>query len=397
MPAVHRKDMAGGRQDHLVALGQQHCLQHIDELRDVCHDDGIAMVVEDVQVDRRHQGVPHRVLLVEEPGVGSRLDIVPGAPLVDAQTDGPALGKAADNAAVVFHQFLHPQRLVQRGVVGVAVKVGGAALVLPVRAGDGVVVQADGVDTLAGALHHGAGPVVVVHIGARGDLVGHKAGIVGAQIGRILAAEVGVVFGAHRAAAAPGLVADAPVPHTEGRFAAVAATQVRHRRDAGHIAVFHPVGELLHGAAAHIAGQVGFAAELFAEAEELVGAEGVVLGHAAPVGVDDGLALAAGADAVPPVVGIGKAAARPAQHRDVQRFQRLQDGGAQRAVLVSDTAVDAAAQMFGKLSVDRFADRARRACGVDNQIGHDGAPFSVGSSGWRTGPVQPAHRPPVCG
>ena len=160
---------------------------------------------------------------------------------------------------MVFHQFLHPQRLVQRGVVGVAVKVGGAALVLPVRAGDGVVVQADGVDTLAGALHHGAGPVVVVHIGARGDLVGHKAGIVGAQIGRILAAEVGVVFGAHASATSPTFVADTDEFDFPCFVASVLPAQAGHRAVAFRSHVFDPLGHLFDGPATDIGADIRFA------------------------------------------------------------------------------------------------------------------------------------------
>ena len=84
-----------------------------------------------------------------------------------------------------------------------------------------------------------------------------------------------------------------------------------------------------------------------------MGAEGVILADAAPVGVDDGLALRLRADTIAPVVGIGKAAARPAQHRNVQRLERIDniaahavDMGNLRAFADINALIDAAAQML---------------------------------------------------
>ena len=48
-----------------------------------------ALVVEDVEVNPGDQGVPERVLLVEEAGVGAGFDVVPSAPFVDDQSDPP--------------------------------------------------------------------------------------------------------------------------------------------------------------------------------------------------------------------------------------------------------------------------------------------------------------------
>ena len=101
-----------------------------------------------------------------------------------------------------------------------------------------------------------------------------------------------------------------------------------------------------------------------------MGSEGVILGHAAPVGVDDGFAVFFGANAVTPVVGIGKAAARPAQHRHAERLERGHDIGPQAAVPVGDAAIDAAAQMLRKLAVDVFVDGADTLVGVDEQKRH---------------------------
>ena len=146
--------------------------------------------------------------------------------------------------------------------------------------------------------------------------------------------------------------------------------QVGHRGPPGHVAVLHPVGKLLHGAAAHIARNVGVAADLAAHFQELVGAEGVGLGHAAPVGVHNGLAGLFGADAVLPVVGVGKAAAGPAQHRHAQIPQGSHGVGAGAAVGVGQPAVDAAAQVFGKLPVDILVDGAGGPVAVDEDLCH---------------------------
>ena len=145
----------------------------------------------------------------------------------------------------------------------------------------------------------------------------------------------------------------------EGRFPPILAPQRCHGGDTAHVAVLDPVGELLHGAAAHIAGEIGLAPELAGQFHELMGAEGVILADAAPVGVDDGLALRLRADTIAPVVGIGKAAARPAQHRDVQRLERIDniaahtvDVGNLRVFADIKALIDAAAQMLRELTVD---------------------------------------------
>ena len=77
------------------------------------------------------------------------------------------------------------------------------------------------------------------------------------------------------------------------------------------------------GAAAHIAGQVRLGAQQFAHIQEIVGTKAVVFGNAAPPVVYNRRALVFRANAIFPVVGIGKTAAGPAQVRDFQFFQRI--------------------------------------------------------------------------
>ena len=133
--------MIGRGQHHLAAFGQDHGLQHVDHLGNVGHADGITVVVEDIQVDGRHQRIAHGVLLVKEAGVRARFHIVPGAPFIHGQAHFAVALVLLDNAGVVLHQFFHPQGLVQGGIVFLIGKVCGRALVLPILMGQGIVMQ----------------------------------------------------------------------------------------------------------------------------------------------------------------------------------------------------------------------------------------------------------------
>ena len=213
------------------------------------------------------------------------------------------------------------------------------------------------------SLQHLLRPVVIVRVGAAADFLDGRGLVVMADVGLVPAVEVGVVLRRHVAAAPPVLVAYAEVVHPPGLLPAVPAAKLRHGGHAVEGHVLHPLGHLLHGAAAHIAVDVGLAAQLLAELEELVGAEAVVLHHPAPVGVHHPLAPLLRADAVLPVVLVRKASAGPAQHGNLQPFQRLHHIGA-HAVLVGDMGVlpheqpliDASAQMLGEMSVNLRID-----------------------------------------
>ena len=87
MDGKHLEDMIRRGQDHPVILGQDDRLQHIDQLGDIGHPDTVAVVVEQIQVDRRHDGIADGVLLIKKTRIGARLDIIPGSPLIDDQAD----------------------------------------------------------------------------------------------------------------------------------------------------------------------------------------------------------------------------------------------------------------------------------------------------------------------
>src|SRR5699024_4744939 len=224
------------------------------------------------------------------------------------------------DGAVAGHELLRAGGAGEGQVPLVLGELGGAALVLP-GPGHRVVVQGDrlvGTSLAVAALevrggpHERLGPAEVVDVGAGGD-AGDLVAAVVAHIGGVLAGQRRVVLGAHVAAAAPGLVADAEEGHRPRLVAAVGPAQGRHRRVVGAGEVLDPVAHLGHGAGADIAVDVGLGAQHLHQVHELVGAEGVVLDDVAPVGVDHAGTVLARADAVPPVVGVGEAASGPAE------------------------------------------------------------------------------------
>ena len=333
------------------------------------------MTVEDVERDGGHQSVAHGVLLIEEAGVRAGFHVVPGAPLVDDQTDAAFRIVAAHDSEMVFNQFIHPQCVAQRRPVFGLLKTGGRAFVVPgERAGTGIIVQADGVGIFAGNRHDLVRPLIVVHIRAAGNLEDLVVAVV-AHVGCVTAELIGVELRTHIAAAAPVLIADTEIGQLPGFLTAVPLSGFRHRGNAVEGHVLHPLAHFLNGAAADIAVDIWLTANLTAQLHELVRAEGVVLHHAAPMRVDHALSVFLGADAVLPVVLVGKAAARPAQHRYANVTQRLHNVRSHavyvrnRAILSDKKAViDAAAQMFGKMSVQIAVDFGSFSLCVYNQL-----------------------------
>ena len=131
-------------------------------------------------------------------------------------------------------------------------------------------------------------------------------------------------FGAHVAATAPQLVAEADVGQSPGVLAAVRGT-LGGERTGGRGDVFHPFGEFARRGRPDVAANVGLGADQFGKVHKFVGAEGVGFDDSAPVSIDFDRTFGAGADAFAPVVLIGEAAARPADDRDFQIAEGLED------------------------------------------------------------------------
>ena len=228
-----------------------------------------------------------------------------------------------------------------------------------------------------GRLKDAPRPLVIVHVGAAADLADRMILVIVSHIGLVTAVQIAVVGRAHVAAAAPVFISHAEIIDLPGLLMAVLPALLRHRGNALERHVLDPLGHLAHRAAADIAVDVGLAAQLAAELKILVRPEAVVLHDAAPVGVDHLLAVLLRTDAVLPVILVGEAAARPAQHRNLELLQRLNDVRP-HAVHVRDVGVlpdiesliDASAQVLGEMSVNLRVDVGNFLLIIDYKLCH---------------------------
>ncbi|MGO9470287.1 MAG: hypothetical protein ACLQVF_39830, partial [Isosphaeraceae bacterium] len=144
------------------------------------------------------------------------------------------------------------------------------------------------------------GPIEIVAVGPGGDEIGGDA-VLGQPLGEpaILAA---IVLGRELAAAAPALVADAPVPDAKGLALAAGDPLIGKRRRAGRgVAVFDPLLKLLGRASPNVGGEIGLDLAELAKTDELMGAELVGFGLLAPP-AEAAWASGTRADAVAPVI-----------------------------------------------------------------------------------------------
>ena len=280
---------------------------------------------------------------------------------------------AVHDLAVTGDQFLHPVSIADSVVILLIGELQSAV------AGTGVVVQSQAVHAEARILHQGFGPVIVLAVGAAGDLLSLALGVVSTDIGGITAVLIRIELGGHLAAAAPVFVTHAEVFYIPGFFPAVFLPPVCHGRNAVKGHVLDPFTHFLNRAGTHIAGDIGIAAQLAAQFKELMGAEGVVLHHAAPVGIDHLLAVFLGANAILPVVLISKAAAGPAQDRKAHILQgshhvnaHTVDIGNGGILAHIQTLVNASAQMFAEIAVNILIDSADLLIGIDQILFHNG-------------------------
>ena len=263
---------------------------------------------------------------------------------------------------------LNVQTLLQRQIVLLGRECSCLTLVFPVL--DGIIVYADALHTLSDFIHQHACPVVVVVRSPRCNAEQMVVTLV-AQIGVELTELVGIVFRCHVAATSPSLVADAEIFYLPRFLTSVLTAQTSHRcvTIAGH--VLYPLGHLFDGSTTHIATDIRFAAQQFAEVQELMGAKRVVLDGASPVVVSQGGALFPGTYAVHPVVVVGKASSRPAQYGYLQCFQCVEDVFSisldirnRRVFTHPESSIDARPQVFGKLSVNLAVDFRFRLVGI---------------------------------
>ena len=176
-----------------------------------------------------------------------------------------------------------------------------------------------------------------------------------------------IVLGDELAAAAPALVADAPVADAEGLATAVGRALVGEGgRSCRRVAVLDPLLEFLGRASPDVGGEIRLHAAELAEPHELVGAELIRLGLLAPATESPG-AFRGRSDPVAPVILVGEATARPSDDHRPELLHVLDelesdavDVGHLRTPADPDTVVDDAADVLGELAVDRRPDRGDR-------------------------------------
>ena len=98
------------RQHHLLFIGQDHRLQHVHHLRDVCHTHPIAVLLKNVQINAGGDRIAQSVLLIERTQVAAWLRVVPVTPFVDHQPHALLRIILVHNRAVLLNELVHSQR-----------------------------------------------------------------------------------------------------------------------------------------------------------------------------------------------------------------------------------------------------------------------------------------------
>ena len=243
-------------------------------------------------------------------------------------------------------------------------------------------------------LHDAFGPFRISHIGTAGDspdirgivnpLLHPVSGMILSHIGLVTAVFIRIELRSHVAAASPVFIAHAEEINLPCFRMPVFRAQVRHGGDAFKCHVLNPFRHLLHGSAAQVAVDISLASQLPAQFHVLMRAEAVVLHNAAPVGIDHLLAAFFRTDAVFPVILIREASARPAQNRNPDLFQGFNNVAA-HAVHIRyigvlshiDALIDAASEMFRKMTVDLLIDFALFNSSIDIIIRHFYLPYNA--------------------
>ena len=370
MNGVEVEDVICRREKQPRPACEDQRLQHVDHLRDVCTAHAIGVVAENVERDRSDERVTQRVLLVQEAGVGSGLDVVPHPPFADDERDALARIVLVHDRRVTRDQLLHSEGSFHGEEPLLLAELGRGALVRP-GADDGVVMQIETVDHPAGLTHHHLGPVVIVGVGPGRDAERTRRVVERTQELRESAILIGVELRAHRATASPALVADAEAAHVVRRSVTVHLPLVRDRAAAGVIHVLPPLGHLARRPSPHVANDERFGADAPNELEVLLGPETVVFDDIAPDGVDHVWPPTGGANAVAPVVVVSKAAAGPPHVRHLDSSERFDDVVAQVPLagpfFRPNALVDAVSEMFGELTVDVTTDRVVAQARIDDE------------------------------
>ena len=222
-------------------------MQVVHQLSHVGHHDLIAVVVKDVQRHTGHYGVAHGALLLKQVialrGAGAAL--VPAAPFVHHHADTALRIIRIHHPALLHNNIFHIGRLCQQLVPLFLGKLGGGArraaiIVHCITVYFAVVGMA--VQPVKQFLEKAAGPIQAVAVGA----AGHKGTASGHTVAHhsVFAVYCRIILRRHVAAAAPVLVAQAPIRDVEGRRGTVLPAQLGQRGGSlWEEAVFHPIAD----------------------------------------------------------------------------------------------------------------------------------------------------------
>ncbi|OPZ96781.1 MAG: hypothetical protein BWY71_01829 [Planctomycetes bacterium ADurb.Bin412] len=376
MYLIHVKHMVGRRQDQSRVFGDKQFIAYVHHLGQIGHVHAVAVPVQDIQGEGRHQGVAQGILILGVRPVGT--GIVPDArtPFIDDK-----------------FRFLFGVILVHDGLVFVddTVHIAGTLegfqpflfaeirrrtifcrMAVPVH-GQPLHFDAHMQFILIGGAHHDFGGGVPVAVGAAGDLEILAAAVV-SHVALIAAVIGGDILRPHIPAAPPAFIADADILYLPGFVPAVLPPHFGNRSNLVAGEVLHPLLHLQNRTAAHITGEGRFAAHLFAQVHKFMGSELVALQGGPDDVLPDG-PFAARADAVLPVIAVGKAAAGPANIGAMYLSQRLDDVGTDspyvgdgRILAYPDAVVDTAAQVFHELPVNVPADGFLPLIGMNQNL-----------------------------
>ena len=87
MHLKHIKHMIRRRQQHVFPFCQDHCLKHVDGLRDIGHLYAVCVLMKNVKMRGCDKGVADRILLIQKARIRAWLRIKPRAPFINDQPD----------------------------------------------------------------------------------------------------------------------------------------------------------------------------------------------------------------------------------------------------------------------------------------------------------------------
>ena len=168
---IHLEYIVGGCFQDFGILGQDHCLQDIDHLGNICHSNTVTVLVKNIQRGSGDNGIPHGVLLIQECRIRARLYIIPGTPFIHKQVNIVVWIVFIHDRQMLFDNILDMKCIGNGTIIFFVAKVGCTSPMLPV-ARHRIAVETDAVGLqVVDTAHELFRPVVVLGIWSAGYLV----------------------------------------------------------------------------------------------------------------------------------------------------------------------------------------------------------------------------------